>query len=97
MARDEVQCLQVRVVRLELGRGYGALTMPSYHMQYAHGISATTTRPFSPPVRFRQVRRERIAKGERVMMMEGLCHQCKKWVAVEGVKDVEVKVKELFW
>ncbi|KAI4526710.1 hypothetical protein K525DRAFT_258552 [Schizophyllum commune Loenen D] len=69
----------------------------NYHMQYAHGISATTTRPFSPPVRFRQVRRERIAKGERVMMMEGLCHQCKKWVAVEGVKDVEVKVKELFW
>ncbi|KAL1742633.1 hypothetical protein HDZ31DRAFT_65784 [Schizophyllum fasciatum] len=69
----------------------------NYHMQYAHGISATTTQPFSPPVRFRQVRRERIAKGERTMIMEGLCHQCKKWVAVEGVKDVEVKVKELFW
>ncbi|TRM62467.1 hypothetical protein BD626DRAFT_497479 [Schizophyllum amplum] len=69
----------------------------NYHMQYAHGISATTTRPYSPPVRFRQTRRERIAKGERVLIMEGLCHQCKKWVAVEGVKDVEVKVKELFW
>ncbi len=29
--------------------------------------------------------------------MEGKCHKCKKWVAVEGVKDVEAKVREIFW
>ena len=29
--------------------------------------------------------------------MEGKCHKCKKWVPVEGIKDVPSKVKEIFW
>ncbi|EIW77829.1 hypothetical protein CONPUDRAFT_75615 [Coniophora puteana RWD-64-598 SS2] len=69
----------------------------SYHMQYAHGISATSARPFSPPTDFRTVKRSEASKREKTYIEEGKCHKCKKWVPIEGVKDVEVKVKELFW
>lgn len=30
-------------------------------------------------------------------MRQGKCHKCSKWIDLEGVKDVESKVKELFW
>ena len=29
--------------------------------------------------------------------MEGKSQKCKKWIAVEGGKDVEAKVREIFW
>ena len=66
-------------------------------MQYYHGISATTGRPFSPPTAFRTVARVNPSKHEKTRIVEGKCHKCKKWVAVEGVKDVEAKVREIFW
>ncbi|EGO23080.1 hypothetical protein SERLADRAFT_362390 [Serpula lacrymans var. lacrymans S7.9] len=69
----------------------------NYHMQYSHGISAMTARPFSPPVAFRVSARRSPGKLERTHILEGKCHKCSKWIAVEGVKDVEVKVKEIFW
>ncbi|KZT67549.1 hypothetical protein DAEQUDRAFT_728984 [Daedalea quercina L-15889] len=69
----------------------------NYHMQYAHGISALTGRPFSPPVAFRTIQRTTVGKHEKAQMMQGKCHKCKKWVAVEGVKDVPTKVKEIYW
>ncbi|KAH7923591.1 hypothetical protein BV22DRAFT_984174, partial [Leucogyrophana mollusca] len=69
----------------------------NYHMQYSHGISALTSRPFSPPVAFRVTPRRNPGKYERARILEGRCHHCRKWVAVEGVKDLEVKVKEMFW
>ncbi|OBZ72981.1 Meiotic expression up-regulated protein 26 [Grifola frondosa] len=68
-----------------------------YHMQYAHGISAMTGRPFSPPVAFRTTLRGSVGKHEKTSLMEGKCHKCKKWVAIEGIKDVPTKVKEIFW
>ncbi|KAL0948139.1 hypothetical protein HGRIS_010759 [Hohenbuehelia grisea] len=64
----------------------------NYHMQYAHGISATTCQPFSPPLDFRTVSRSLCGKHERSVIKQGKCHKCSKWISVEGVKDVELKV-----
>ncbi|KAM5530441.1 hypothetical protein V8D89_015881 [Ganoderma adspersum] len=69
----------------------------NYHMQYYHGISAPTGRPFSPPTAFRTIARVNPSKHEKTHIMEGQCHRCRKWVAIEGVKDVEAKVREIFW
>ncbi|TFK83568.1 hypothetical protein K466DRAFT_554853 [Polyporus arcularius HHB13444] len=69
----------------------------NYHMQYAHGISPSTGRPFSPPIGFRTVSRANPGKHEKTQIMEGKCHKCKKWAPVEGIKDVPSKVKEIFW
>ncbi|KAH9846023.1 hypothetical protein C2E23DRAFT_879867 [Lenzites betulinus] len=69
----------------------------NYHMQYAHGISPATGRPFSPPLAFRIVPRPNAGKLEKTKLMEGRCHRCKKWVAIEGIKDVPTKVREIFW
>lgn len=65
----------------------------SYHMQYAHGISPTTTLPFSPPVAFRATTRVPNHKNEKTELLEGQCHRCGEWTAVEGVKCVEAKVR----
>ncbi|KAF8228693.1 hypothetical protein L208DRAFT_1424360 [Tricholoma matsutake] len=69
----------------------------NYHMQYAHGISASTGRPFSPPTAFRCTKRNKPGKLEKPIIQEGKCHKCHKWVAVEGIKDIQNKVKEIFW
>jgi len=69
----------------------------NYHMQYNHGISVVSAAPFSPPVAFRVKPRLQVAKHERDRITEGMCHKCNKWVALETVKDTEVKVKEIFW
>ncbi|RXW25808.1 hypothetical protein EST38_g35 [Candolleomyces aberdarensis] len=66
-------------------------------MQYSHGISAASGKPFSPPLLFRMVPRKNPAKTDRKEIRQGKCHKCSKWVAVEGVKDIECKVKELHW
>ncbi|KAF5348266.1 hypothetical protein D9756_010460 [Leucocoprinus leucothites] len=68
-----------------------------YHMQYAHGISAATGHPFAPPSAFQVVARPNAAKKERSHILQGKCQKCRKFVPVEGVKDVESKVKELVW
>ncbi|KAI8995208.1 hypothetical protein BD414DRAFT_506033 [Trametes punicea] len=69
-------------------------------------ISPATGLPFSPPLAFRTVARPHAGKLEKTQIMEGKCHKCKKWVAVEGIKDVPTKVrtspslpavKEIFW
>lgn len=57
------------------------------------GISATTGRPFSPPTAFRTVGRPKVGKMEKAYLQEGKCHRCKKWVPVEGIKDVPTKVR----
>ncbi|TFK71388.1 hypothetical protein BDN72DRAFT_958069 [Pluteus cervinus] len=69
----------------------------NYHMQCAHGISASTGQPFSPPVAFRTAKRPNAGKHERDEIKEGKCHKCTRWVAIEGVKDVQSKIKELYW
>ncbi|KZT01674.1 uncharacterized protein LAESUDRAFT_707113 [Laetiporus sulphureus 93-53] len=69
----------------------------NYHMQYAHGISAMTGCPFSPPIAFRTVARHNVGKHEKAALIEGKCHKCLKWVTIEGVKDIPTKVKEIYW
>ncbi|GBE85746.1 hypothetical protein SCP_0802680 [Sparassis crispa] len=69
----------------------------NYHMQFNHGISASTGLPFSPPMEFRIVARAEVGKHEKARMTQGRCHRCKEWVPIEGIKDVPVKVKEIFW
>lgn len=55
------------------------------------GISPAGT-PFSPPTAFTRVARPNATKHEKTSVEQGRCHRCRKWVAVEGIKDVEVKV-----
>ncbi|KAL4072006.1 hypothetical protein J3A83DRAFT_4238030 [Scleroderma citrinum] len=69
----------------------------NYHMQYGHGISAISYRPFSPPIDFRTTKRRDPAKHERTHILEGKCHKCKNWIPVECVKNIDVKVKEIYW
>jgi len=56
------------------------------------GISASTGRPFSPPIAFRVVPRPNPGKKEKRSIQQGKCHKCTKWVVVEGIKDMESKV-----
>ena len=58
----------------------------------AVGISASTGRPFSPPTSFRLIERPKPGKNEKTHIQQGKCHKCDKWVAVEGIKDLESKV-----
>ncbi|GAA95428.1 uncharacterized protein L969DRAFT_300751 [Mixia osmundae IAM 14324] len=68
-----------------------------YHMTFYHGISNANGAPFSPPVQIRVVPRHTSALNERSTMKEGLCHECNQWVAVQGIKDGDAKVAELWW
>ena len=61
-------------------------------MQYFHGISPSTFLPFSPPVAFRLQRRAPTYRNEKSQILEGKCHACGNWAAVEGIKRVEAKV-----
>ncbi|CCL98458.1 uncharacterized protein FIBRA_00456 [Fibroporia radiculosa] len=36
-------------------------------------------------------------KQEKTEIIQGKCHKCLKWIAVEGIKDVPTKVKEIYW
>lgn len=56
------------------------------------GISASTGRPFSPPTAFRTTPRINPGKKEKLQIQQGKCHKCQKWIAVEGIKDMESKV-----
>jgi hypothetical protein len=61
------------------------------------GISSKTGAPFSPPTDFRTTPRPDSGAKERKETIEGLCHKCEKWIPLQGVKNVEVIVKELAW
>jgi len=39
------------------------------------------------------VARPNAAKKERSQILQGKCQKCRKWVPVEGIKDVESKVR----
>ncbi|KAH9458206.1 hypothetical protein Pst134EB_010507 [Puccinia striiformis f. sp. tritici] len=69
----------------------------SYHLSFFHGINNADGLPFSPPVETRRIKRCHVAANEKLELKEGRCHQCNKWVPMEGVKMQDVKVPELFW
>lgn len=61
------------------------------------GICARSNAPFSPPLQSRVTPRPRASIKERKEMKEGLCHVCHQWIPLQGTKDVDVMVKEIFW
>lgn len=84
-----------------LGRGHTSanwyqtkVSAYNYHLQITHGIMPATGQPMDPPVGFRSVDRggNAVATGERKTILQGECHACGKWIPLESVKDVEVKV-----
>ncbi|KAJ7585045.1 hypothetical protein C8J56DRAFT_788984, partial [Mycena floridula] len=78
---------------------------PAYqnHMQFVHGISAVTLRPFSPPTSVSLVYESGVKEGERgYRCQEGKCHQCEEWIALEdenhnGMGEEGELVKESLW
>ncbi|KAJ7743963.1 hypothetical protein DFH07DRAFT_35052 [Mycena maculata] len=66
------------------------------HMQYHHGISASTRRPLSPPIDFRIVARPSPKQLERTEVQQAKCHKCLRWVAIKTIKDVDMKVRCIF-
>ncbi|KAI0245960.1 hypothetical protein BJV78DRAFT_1258849, partial [Lactifluus subvellereus] len=69
----------------------------NYHttVSHFHGIAASTARPFSPPTAFRTTPRSGMANPSvRTCLRTGVITAC--WIPVQGVKDANAKVKELF-
>ncbi|KAJ9480053.1 hypothetical protein PHBOTO_003801, partial [Pseudozyma hubeiensis] len=69
----------------------------NYHLQNFHGISALTGLPFTPPSHFRLKPRPHSRPTERAEMIQGHCHSCRKWIDMQGPRETEVKVAEIFW
>lgn len=53
-----------------------------YHMNYHHGISATTGKPYDPPADFEVERLARTGVDEAVIRLSGLCSKCHEWVTI---------------
>ncbi|KAK0436356.1 hypothetical protein EV421DRAFT_1682757, partial [Armillaria borealis] len=53
--------------------------------------------PFNPLLVFHNVTRPNPANGEKGFVMVGMCHHCRKWVPIKGVKIVQIKIPELIW
>jgi hypothetical protein len=66
---------------------YTSIEFLRYHMHNFHGISSIAGDFFTPPIRFRI--------SDQTALREGLCHQCKKWIPVQG--DKPVNVEEIYW
>lgn len=64
-----------------------------------HGISFMTGKPFDPPDRYRDVEMEVTISGNTVKktMPQGLCHACGKWIDLDSVKPVAVKIPEVYF
>ncbi|CAI2179378.1 13003_t:CDS:2 [Funneliformis geosporum] len=60
-----------------------------YHLNYQHGISSITGRPFTQPTA------ERVNK--KTGMKEALCHKCNKWILNQSPRDKDVLVPEIYW
>jgi Transcription regulator Rua1, C-terminal len=64
---------------------------------FQSGVCARNNAPFSPPLQSRVTPRPRASVKERKEIKEGLCHVCQQWIPLQGTKDVDVMVKEIFW
>ncbi|CAG8491018.1 5115_t:CDS:10 [Ambispora leptoticha] len=60
-----------------------------YHLNYQHGISSITGRPFAAPLQERE--------NKKSGMKEALCHNCNKWILNQSPRDKEVLVPEIYW
>ena len=70
-----------------------SMTFPISSNKLATGISASTGLPFTPPRAFRTVARPNPGKKEKTTTRQGKCHKCLKWIPIEGIKDMETKVR----
>lgn len=87
-------CKQVIICNTHMVMFFVSITFCSLAKACVIGISASTGRPFSPPIAFRVVARPNPGKKEKHSIQQGKCHKCAKWVAVEGIKDMESKVSD---
>ncbi|KAJ2743148.1 hypothetical protein GGI20_003976 [Coemansia sp. BCRC 34301] len=63
-----------------------------YHLNYYHGVSSLTGRPFPEP----QATRVVIA-GSGKQRRQGQCHICLEWVNTESTRKARVNVPEIYW
>ncbi|KAJ2737332.1 hypothetical protein IW152_000056 [Coemansia sp. BCRC 34962] len=63
-----------------------------YHLNYFHGVSSLTGRPFPNPQATRMV-----PTGSGRQRQQGQCHICYKWVDTESARKVRVNVPEIYW
>lgn len=54
-----------------------------YHMNFTHGISAVTCKPYSRPIEYRRLKATYPEdNGTSIMEIEGLCSACEQWVMI---------------
>ncbi|KAI8326213.1 hypothetical protein GQ54DRAFT_336821 [Martensiomyces pterosporus] len=63
-----------------------------YHLNYFHGISSLTGRPFPKPESKRTVQDSSGRQRD-----QGLCHICDKWVYIDSSRKVQINVPEIYW
>ncbi|KAJ3359123.1 hypothetical protein GGF32_009644 [Allomyces javanicus] len=60
-----------------------------YHLNYHHGVSQTSGRPFDAPLQ------ERFDSQARIR--EGLCHKCRAWIPLDSPRHTPVNVPQIYW
>ncbi|KAI0244421.1 hypothetical protein L0F63_002714 [Massospora cicadina] len=60
-----------------------------YHLNYQHGISSITGKPFRPPLEYRI--------NPETELKEALCHKCRNWINSESTRNKPVNVEEIYW
>ncbi|KAJ1646776.1 hypothetical protein LPJ64_001767 [Coemansia asiatica] len=63
-----------------------------YHLNYFHGVSSLTGRPFPGPEATRTIQ----ISGSR-WRQQGLCHICKRWVEMDSSRKMQINVPEIYW
>lgn len=46
---------------------------------------------------FRAKMRTNVKPNERFQIVQGLCHCCNKYIDMQGLKETEIKVPEIYW
>ncbi|KAJ2828686.1 hypothetical protein IWW50_001256 [Coemansia erecta] len=64
----------------------------TYHLNYFHGVSSLTGRPFPEP---QATRTACSARGRQ--RRQGQCGICGKWVFVDSSRRVSINVPEIYW
>ncbi|KAJ2770447.1 hypothetical protein IWQ57_002659, partial [Coemansia nantahalensis] len=63
-----------------------------YHLNYYHGVSALTGRPFPAPLA------SRVAAGAGGRgRQQGLCGVCGEWVFTDSSRKVAINVPQIYW
>ncbi|PIA19348.1 hypothetical protein COEREDRAFT_37817 [Coemansia reversa NRRL 1564] len=66
--------------------------MRRYHLNYFHGVSSLTGRPFPEPLEIRNV-----GSAAGRSRRQGLCGICKTWVYMDSSRKVCINVPEIYW